>query len=267
MNRRSPRSLPGWDGRPHRGWRWPLVNDQTRPPARDGSRQGPPVPARSAAQRILAAALEASTTGGGTRVGIDRSPRPGRMRLRGASVRPRAQTPVAGRMPRKRQDLRMADGPVATEQAQANLAKARALYFGEGPGPQRRTDRETLAEVLLSWVETGPPRANRRLVAGVVSVQCHHHTCSPPVPDKGGPPTRRGNRAPGLPSHRRHTSILCPAGAPAGQRYASGGLQRPCPGLTAARPAALRRPSLPSDHVIRNPYDACGLSPTTLWGE
>ena len=28
-------------------------------------------------------------------------------------------------------------------------------------------ERETLAEVLFSWVETGPPRANRRLVAGV----------------------------------------------------------------------------------------------------
>ena len=28
-------------------------------------------------------------------------------------------------------------------------------------------ERGTVAEVLFSWVETGPPRANRRLVAGV----------------------------------------------------------------------------------------------------
>ena len=28
-------------------------------------------------------------------------------------------------------------------------------------------EREALAEVLFSWVETGPPRTNRRLVAGV----------------------------------------------------------------------------------------------------
>ena len=28
-------------------------------------------------------------------------------------------------------------------------------------------EREAFAEVLFSWVESGPPRANRRLVAGV----------------------------------------------------------------------------------------------------